>query len=137
MLDLALLAEYIRVNLNVPVIGEGNQLILSLTLSNGRSQAVLISIRNFKSDKIIEVRSRCGVITNPKSVRASLKRNYSGSVGGLCMDKVDGQHIIDCVQRLVVPPGLGVNIEEFLITISSIGLQADLIESNLSNTDVF
>jgi hypothetical protein len=53
------------------------------------------------------------------------------------MDKVDGQHIIDCVQRLVVPPGLGVNIEEFLMTISSIGLQADLIESNLSNTDVF
>jgi hypothetical protein len=137
MLALTLLREYIRINLHVPVIGEGNQLILNLTLSNGRSQSVLISIRNHKSDQIIEVRSRCGVIKNPKTVRASLKRNYSNSLGGVCMDKIDGHHVIDCVHRMVVPLGVGVNIEEFLTAITSIGFQADFIEGSLSNTDVF
>jgi hypothetical protein len=86
---------------------------------------------------VIEVRSRCGVIADAKAVRASLKRNFTNSLGGLAMDKVDGHHVIDCVQRLVVPPGLGVNIDEFLGTISSIGMQADLIESKLSHADVF
>lgn len=137
MVNLALLAEYIRINLHVPVVGEGNQLILSLALENGRNQSVLISIKDFNAAKIIEVRSRCGVITDPKTIRASLRRNYSSSIGGLCMEKVDGKHVIDYVQRLIVPTGLGVNIEEFLTTISTIALQADLIESNLSNNDVF
>ena len=137
MVNLAVLAEYIRINLHVPVIGEDNHLILSLNLGNGRSQSVLISIKTFKAAKIIEVRSRCGVIADPKTVRVSLKRNFACSIGGLCMEKIDGRHVLDYVQRLVVPPGMGVNIEEFLTTISSIAALADLIESNLSNNDVF
>jgi hypothetical protein len=137
MADLALLAEYIRINLRVPVKGDGKNLILTLSLSNGRSQTVLVSLKNYRNDMVIEVRSRCGVISNAKAVRASLKRNLSGVLGGLAMDRVDGHHVIDCVQRLVVPPGLGVNIDEFLNTISSIGMQADLIESKLGHEDVF
>jgi hypothetical protein len=137
MVNLELLAEYIRINLHVSVNREGNHLILTLRLNNGRSQTVLVSVKNSKDGGIIEVRSRCGVISNAKAVRASLKRNFINSLGGLAMDSVDGHHVIDCVQRLVVPPGLGVNIEEFLDTISSIGIQADMIESKLGQADVF
>lgn len=137
MPNLALLMEYIRLNLRVPVRGEGKQLILTLSLSNGRTQTVLVSLKNYKEGAVIEVRSRCGVISDAKAVRTSLKRNFTSSLGGLAMEKVEGRHVIDCVQRLVVPPGLGVNIDEFLDTISSIGMQADLIESKLSHADVF
>jgi hypothetical protein len=137
MPNLDLLAEYIRVNLRVPVIAESKQLILTLSLSNGRTQTVLVSIKNYRDGIVIEVRSRCGVISDAKSVRASLKRNFNGSLGGLAMEKLNGHHVIDCIQRLVVPPGLEVNIEEFLHTISSIATQADHIESNLGHADVF
>lgn len=137
MPNLDLLSEYIRLNLHVPVGVEGDQLILNLSLSNGRTQTVLVSVKNYKNGKVIEVRSRCGVISDPETVRALLKRNFSGSIGGLAMDKVEGQYVVDCVQRLVVPPDLGVQIDEFLDTISSIGMQADLIESKLSQADVF
>jgi hypothetical protein len=137
MPNLALLSEYIRLNLHVPVRVEGDQLILNLSLSNGRTQTVLVSVKNYKNVNVLEVRSRCGVISDPKTVRALLKRNFSGSIGGLALDKVEGQHVVDYVQRLVVPPDLGVNIDEFLDTISSIGLEADLIEIKLSHADVF
>jgi hypothetical protein len=137
MPNLPLLSEYIRVNLHVPVAVEGDQLILEISLSNGRTQTVLVSVRNYKDCKVIEVRSRCGVISDAKTVRALLKRNFTGSIGGLAMDKVNGQNVVDYLQRLVVTPELGVNIAEFLDTISYIGMQADLIESKLSNADVF
>jgi hypothetical protein len=137
MPNLPLLSEYIRVNLHVPVDVEGDQLILEISLSNGRTQTVLVSVKNFKDGKVIEVRSRCGVISDAKTVRALLKRNFTGSIGGLAMDKVNGQNVVDYLQRLVVTPELGVNIAEFLDTISYIGMQADLIESKLSNADVF
>ena len=137
MPNLALLSEYIRLNLHVPVRVEGDQLILNLSLSNGRTQTVLVTVKNYKNVNVLEVRSRCGVISDPKTVRALLKRNFSGSIGGLALDKVEGQHVVDYVQRLVVPPDLGVNIDEFLDTISSIGMEADLIESKLSHADVF
>ena len=81
MPNLALLSEYIRLNLHVPVRVEGDQLILNLSLSNGRTQTVLVTVKNYKNVNVLEVRSRCGVISDPKTVRALLKRNFSGSIG--------------------------------------------------------
>jgi hypothetical protein len=137
MLNLALLAEYIRINLRVQVRGEGDQLIFILNVGNGRTQTVLVSLKSYKDGTVIEVRSRCGEISDAKMVRASLKRNFTGSLGGIAMDKIEGRYVIDCVQRLVVPPGLDVNIDEFLVTISSISTQADVIESKLGQADLF
>lgn len=137
MTNLLELAEFVRVNLRVPVQGDTKQLILTLSLNKGRTQTVLISLKKLSEGQLIEVRSRCGVISDSRSIRASLKRNLITPLGGVTMEKVDGHHVVDCVQRLVVPPGLGVNIVEFLDTITSVGVQADLIESKLGHADVF
>jgi len=137
MTNLIELAEFVRVNLRVPVQGNAKQLILTLSLNSGRTQTVLVSIKQASEGQLIEVRSRCGVISDAKSIRALLKRNLTTGLGGIAMEKVEGHHVIDYVQRLVVPPGLGVNIAEFLDTISSIGVQADVIESKLGHADVF
>lgn len=137
MTDLRQLAEYIRVNLHVPVQGDSKQLILTLALKNGRKQTVLISLKKAGEGQVVEVRSRCGVISDAKAIRASLKRNFSNSLGGLAMETINGHYVIDCVQRLVVPPKLGVNIGEFLHAITSIGAQADSIENKLGHGDNF
>ena len=137
MTNLIELAEFVRVNLRVPVEGNKKELIVTLSLNNGRTQTVLVSIKESSEGQLIEVRSRCGVISDAKNIRALLKRNFRTPLGGIAMEIVNGHHVIDCVQRLVVPPGLSVDIAEFLDTISSIGVQADLIESKLGHADVF
>lgn len=137
MTNLRELAEYIRVNLHVPVQGDSNQLILTITLNNGRTQTVLVSVKKTGEGQVIEVKSRCGVVKSAAMVRSSLGRNLNSPLGGVAMSKVDGHAVLDCVQRLVVPPGLGVNIGELLNTISSIGVQADVIEGKLGHADVF
>lgn len=131
------LRDLVRINLRVPVEAEGGQLILTLTVGEGRKQTVLVSVHNYGEFEAIEVRSRCGVIADAKLVRSAIKRNFDSEIGGLVMSKVDSRFVLDLVHRIAVPSMARLDSGAVLNTINLIAVQADNLEKSLGDADVF
>ena len=137
MIDLKELCALIELNLKVRPQLAGNQILLTIDLSNGRKQTVMLTMKNLKDGQIIEVTSRCGVISSAAMVRASLQRNMKSPLGGIAMDTTTDAKTLDCVHRIANPKGHAPNVPEILGAITSVGVQADIIEGKLGHEDQF
>lgn len=137
MINLTMLCQLIEQNLNVRTTVSDNQILFTIGVTSSRNQTVLITMNTFLDGQVVEVKSRCGVVTKANTVRQCLRRNLISPLGGIAMDTSTQPKTIDIIQRLAIPNGLGVNIPELLATITSVAIQADTIEEKMGLGDIF
>ena len=97
--------QLISRNASVSIRQGRGEALLIFSLSNGRTQTVMLALRSVTGFSVVELKSRCRTAHDADTVRAALKRNLLSPCGGFALDVTSDPPTIDIVHRVVAIDG--------------------------------
>lgn len=134
-----MMADWLKLNLGAKVETGENELLATFKLDRGRSQTVQITFSGsrYRNAYRVQIKSRCCVAKNAASVRDALKRNLKMSIGGFALGNATNPKTIDIYYRILIPYDSVLDQHEIISAAIAVATQADFIERNNSEKDLF